>query len=198
MTLDTPHVSNGNKIACTSVIEERNGVASSENLRRAVKLPKGENKCEWIASHIYDFYTQISMLYDTIEEYCSCPYMSYGPERHYEWFDHKYYSAPEHIFRMFTWIQRLLDNHKLFPTKIDQHFPKEDGFLLISRLIFRRMFEFFAHIYRYHLDDVRKLKQETHLDTSFKHFLFFTHGNGLLRESDMEPLQEEYQRAFQQ
>lgn len=50
----------------------------SGSLRKAVKLPEGEDRDEWLAVNIVDFYNQINLLYGAITEFCSpqsCPEM---------------------------------------------------------------------------------------------------------------------------
>lgn len=50
----------------------------SGSLRKAVKLPEGEDKDEWLAVNCVDFYNQINLLYGSITEFCSpqtCPEM---------------------------------------------------------------------------------------------------------------------------
>jgi len=34
----------------------------SGSLRQAVKLPEGEDICEWLAANVVDFYNQINLL----------------------------------------------------------------------------------------------------------------------------------------
>ncbi|KAI9820640.1 MAG: MOB kinase activator 1B [Pycnora praestabilis] len=50
----------------------------SGSLRKAVKLPEGEDLNEWLAVNVVDFYNQINLLYGSITEFCSpqsCPEM---------------------------------------------------------------------------------------------------------------------------
>jgi MOB kinase activator 1 len=50
----------------------------SGSLRKAVKLPDGEDLNEWLAVSVVDFYNQINLLYGSITEFCSpqsCPEM---------------------------------------------------------------------------------------------------------------------------
>lgn len=50
----------------------------SGSLRKAVKLPEGEDVNEWLAVNVVDFYNQINLLYGSITEFCSpvsCPEM---------------------------------------------------------------------------------------------------------------------------
>ena len=55
----------------------------SGNIREAVRLPPGEDLCEWLAVNTVDFYNALSVLYGTLEEFCtkqSCPVMTAGPK----------------------------------------------------------------------------------------------------------------------
>ena len=51
------------------------------NIREAVRLPPGEDLNEWLAVNTVDFYNAVSILYSTLEEFCtskSCPAMTAG------------------------------------------------------------------------------------------------------------------------
>lgn len=51
------------------------------NIREAVRLPPGEDLNEWLAVNTVDFYNAVSVLYSTLEEFCtaaSCPTMTAG------------------------------------------------------------------------------------------------------------------------
>lgn len=50
-------------------------------------------------------------------------------------------------------------------------FPK--NFLTIAKTILKRLFRVYAHIYHQHFSEVVQLGEEAHLNTSFKHFIFF-------------------------
>ena len=53
----------------------------SGNIVEAVKLPPGEDLNEWLAVNTVDFYNAISVLYSTLEEYCTdrtCEVMNAG------------------------------------------------------------------------------------------------------------------------
>ena len=50
-------------------------------------------------------------------------------------------------------------------------FPK--NFSQIAKTILKRLFRVYAHIYHQHFSEVVKLREEAHLNTSFKHFIFF-------------------------
>jgi len=169
----------------------------SGNLRLAVRLPDGEDLNEWVAVNIVDFFNQINMLYGTITEYCSentCPVMSAGPKYEYHWADGHTVkkpikcSAPKYIDYLMTWVQDQLDDELLFPSKIGIAFPS--NFMQCAKTILKRLFRVYAHIYHEHFGQVVQLKEEAHLNTSFKHFIFFVQEFNLIDKRELAPLQE--------
>ena len=44
----------------------------------------------------------------------------------------------------------------------------------VTKTIFKRLFRVYAHIYHSHFKQVVSLDEEAHLNTCFKHFIFFT------------------------
>lgn len=169
----------------------------SGNLRDAVKLPDGEDLNEWVAVNTVDFFNQINMLYGTLTEYCTdktCPIMRAGPKYEYHWADGLTVkkpikcSAPKYIDYLMTWVQDQLDDEAIFPSKIGVPFPK--SFLSIAKTILKRMFRVYAHIYHEHFNQVINLKEEPHLNTSFKHFIFFVQEFNLVEEKELMPLEE--------
>lgn len=169
----------------------------SGNLRLAVMLPEGEDLNEWVAVNTVDFFNQINMLYGTITEFCteeSCPIMSAGPKYEYHWADGHTVkkpikcSAPKYIDYLMTWVQDQLDDETLFPSKIGVPFPK--NFLSIAKTILKRLFRVYAHIYHQHFSEVVQLGEEAHLNTSFKHFIFFVQEFNLIERRELAPLQE--------
>lgn len=168
----------------------------SGNLRLAVMLPEGEDTNEWVACNVVDFYNQINMLYGTIAEVCTrqnCPVMNAGPKVEYYWADGTTVkrpirlSAPEYCDRLFAWCQDQLDDETIFPSKIGEPFPK--NFMSVSKTILRRLFRVYAHVYHSHFDQVIELKEEAHLNTSFKHFIFFVQEFHLIDKKELAPLQ---------
>lgn len=59
----------------------------------------------------------------------------------------------------------------MFPSKIGVPFPKQ--FKSVVMNIFKRLFRVYAHIYHAHFPKIVSLGEEAHLNTSFKHFIFF-------------------------
>lgn len=67
-------------------------------------------------------------------------------------------------------------------------FPK--NFLSIAKTILKRLFRVYAHIYHQHFKEVVQLSEEAHLNTSFKHFIFFVQEFNLIDRKELAPLQE--------
>ncbi|CAF1378726.1 unnamed protein product [Rotaria sordida] len=169
----------------------------SGNLRLAVQLPERKDLNELIAVNIVDFFNQINMLYGTITEFCTettCVLMTAGPKYEYHWADGQTIkkpikcSAPRYIDYLMSWVQDQLDDELIFPSKIGVPFPK--NFLLISKTILKRLFRVYAHIYHQHFKEVVMLKEEAHLNTSFKHFVYFIQEFSLVEKKELAPLQE--------
>ncbi|RDW90397.1 Mob1/phocein family protein [Aspergillus mulundensis] len=152
----------------------------SGSLRKAVKLPEGEDVNEWLAVNVVDFYNQINLLYGAITEFCSpqtCPEMKATDEFEYLWQDSENYkrptkmSAPEYIEHLMSWVQGNIDNEQMFPSRLGVPFPK--AFSSLVRQIFKRMYRVYAHIYCHHYPVIVHLGLEPHLNTSFKHYVLF-------------------------
>lgn len=58
------------------------------------------------------------------------------------------------------------------------------------KVIFKRLFRVYAHIYHSHFQKIVSLKEEAHLNTCFKHFIYFTQHFDLIDKKELAPLQE--------
>jgi len=170
----------------------------SGNMRNAVVLPKGEDLNEWLAVNTVDFFNEISLLYGTITEFCTpstCPVMSAGPQYEYLWADNVKVkkpikvSAPEYVDYLMSWVETQLNDETIFPLQLGTPFPK--NFQSIVKVIFKRLFRVYAHIYHSHFQKIVGLGAEAHLNTCFKHFIYFVYEFKLIEpEKEMEPLQD--------
>ncbi|KAF2460214.1 maintenance of ploidy protein MOB2 [Lineolata rhizophorae] len=163
----------------------------SGSLRKAVKLPEGEDLNEWLAVYVVDFYNQINLLYGSITEFCSpqsCPEMKATDEFEYLWQDSENYKrptkmpAPEYIEHLMAWVQSNVDNEQIFPNRIGLPFPKQ--FPSLVRQMFKRLYRVYAHIYCHHYPVIVQLGLEPHLNTSFKHYVLFIDEHGLASGKD--------------
>jgi MOB kinase activator 1 len=165
------------------------------NMKDAVQLPEGEDINEWFAVNVVDLYNELSMLYATIADVCTrkcCPKMQAGPSVHYLWSDGQRYKrptefpAPVYIGLLFDWVDEQLQNEALFPSVIGVPFPK--NFDQIVRNIMKRLFRVYAHSYCDHLQYLTDIDILKHLNTSFKHFIFFAKEFNLIPQDQLDPL----------
>lgn len=174
----------------------------SGNMSLAVELPSGEDLNEWLAVNAIEFYNEISILYGTLTEFCTkdtCPIMSAGQKFEYLWADGQNVKtplkvpAPEYIELLMTWVESQFNNEALFPCQLGTFsfikgvpFPK--NFLSMIKTIFKRLFRVYAHIYHTHFQVILALGLEYHLNTCFKHFIFFIDEFKLVEEKELAPL----------
>jgi len=165
------------------------------NMREAVRLPKGEDFNEWLAVNVVDFFNEISLLYGIITEYCTdktCPIMSAGPKYEYLWMDGIKFkrpvkvSAPKYIDYLMTWVEKQINDPRLFPVEEGVEFPK--NFRSMCKTILKRLFRVYGHIYHSHIHKIVQLDCEAHLNTCFKHFIYFVKEFKLVDERELAPL----------
>eukprot|EP01092_Planopodium_desertum_P001559 TRINITY_DN12377_c0_g1_i2.p1 TRINITY_DN12377_c0_g1~~TRINITY_DN12377_c0_g1_i2.p1 ORF type:complete len:133 (-),score=18.76 TRINITY_DN12377_c0_g1_i2:67-465(-) len=120
--------------------------------------------------------------------------MSAGPKYEYHWADGEKVkkpikvSAPIYVDYLMTWVQAILDDEKVFPSRVDVPFPK--NFKAIVKRIFKRLFRVYAHIYYSHFDKIINLGEEAHLNTCFKHFYYFIEEFDLVEKRELAPLSD--------
>lgn len=167
----------------------------SGDLRQAVMLPRGEDMNEWLAVNTVDFFNTTNLLYGSITEFCTttdCPSMTAGPEYEYLWVDPPVIkkpikcSAPEYVEYVMTHIEKKINDDAIFPSSPDVPFPAK--FKDEVKNIFKRLFRIYAHIYHSHLDQIKKLGEEAHLNTAFKHKLLFIFEFDLVKTKELLPL----------
>ncbi|KAJ8456677.1 hypothetical protein ONZ45_g18625 [Pleurotus djamor] len=156
-----------------------------------VMLPKYVDIMEWVAVNVFDFYTNINEFYGVISECCtsaSCPTMSAGPTLNYTWInsDRKNINlpAPTYIDYVMTWVQNLLDDENVFPTKTGRDFSQ--NFPQTIKHVYRQLLRVFAHIYHAHYQQILHLRSEPHFNSLFAHFLAFGREYELLEMKDVK------------
>ncbi|OAX84283.1 hypothetical protein ACJ72_01348 [Emergomyces africanus] len=177
----------------------------SGSLRKAVKLPDGEDLNEWLAvngmailestrkkkDHREKKKKVINLLYGSITEFCSpqsCPEMKATDEFEYLWQDSENYKrptkmpAPQYVEHLMAWVQSNIDNEQMFPSRIGVPFPKT--FTSLLRQLFKRLYRVYAHIYCHHYPVIVHLGLEPHLNTSFKHYVLFVDEHNLASGKD--------------
>jgi MOB kinase activator 1 len=144
-----------------------------------------------------DFFNEVNLLFSLVEDQLSdekFPSMTAGPKYEYFWQDDDKYPRPtklparQYIRHLITWIDSQTNNPAIFPTGTDGSFPAD--FEEVVRRIFKRMFRVYAHIYYHHWDYIRSMGADAHLNTCFKHFVFFVQRFELVAKEELEPLDE--------
>ena len=120
--------------------------------------------------------------------------MNAGPDFTYLWQDTTRYptptemTAPQYVDRLMEWAESQINDDSLFPLTPGSGFPRD--FHRRVSTIFRRFFRVYAHIYHCHLDDIKEFSADAHLNTCFKHFLFFCLEFKLIPDGELAPLKE--------
>lgn len=134
------------------------------------------------------------MFYATVSEFCTareCPVMS-GGQTEYMWIDSQKkpvkVAAPVYVDYSTTFIQGLLDDENVFPTKSKRCFPKDH--VQTVKGIFKHLFRILAHMYYSHYDKILHLREEGHLNTLFAHLITFSREFELLDKKDTESLKD--------
>jgi hypothetical protein len=83
-----------------------------------------------------------------------------------------------------TWIQNVLDDESVFPTKSGHDFPV--SFPVTIKHVYRQLLRIFAHIYHAHYAQILHLRSEPHFNSLFAHFLAFGREYELLDIKDVK------------
>jgi len=172
---------------------------SGLDLKSIVVLPEGEDLNDWIAVHVVDFFNRINLIYGTVLEFCtneSCPVMSGGPRYEYRWQDSstdKYKKptnlpAAAYVKELMAWIENIVNDEAIFPTKIGVPFPR--SFQSTCKKILTRLHRVFVHVYIHHFDRVQSMGAEAHINACYKHFYYFVRNFCLVDKRELEPLKE--------
>ena len=94
--------------------------------------------------------------------------------------------ACQYIELLLNWIDVQISEPSIFPVDEGARFPR--SFQSVVRNIYKRLFRLYAHLYCAHSDKVRSIGANAHLNTCFKHFMYFSEEFGLIDDSDKQPL----------
>lgn len=167
----------------------------SGNLKAAVTLPAHEELNEWLASNTVDFFNEISLLYGLVADdgaRFSKPGDGFPPGFEYRWADGVTVikpmrcSSPEYVDYVMMWVEDQINNEAIFPVQDSQPFPAD--FKVYLRDIFKRLFRVFAIIYHRHFACIERIDAARHLNTCFKHFMYFVLNFDLVDEKEMKAL----------
>jgi len=172
-------------------------LGGGDDLKSVVQVPEGEDVNEWIAVNTLQFYNAASMIYGTCAEFCTedtCKTMSAGPKYEYLWKDGDKYKKPTrvsanvYIDNLLNWVNAKLSDPTLFPVEEGAKFPR--NFMAQVKQIYKRLFRLYGHIYFSHFEKIRSIGANAHLNTCFKHFVFFILEFNLVSKEELAPLQK--------
>jgi len=174
------------------------------SVTEAVALPPGESCAGWVAVHAIDFYNDVSTIWAVMS---SDPYLeSFAPGEgfpsgvEYRWSnpatgDTESVSAPVYIEKVLEWIANQMNDATKFPEDDEDDEAEQlkvfqtPAFAALCGQIFRRLFRVYGIIYSSFFGTLEALGMAPHLNTCFKHFMFFCTEFGLLPEREVEPLE---------
>jgi MOB kinase activator 1 len=79
--------------------------------------------------------------------------------------------APQYIDYVLTWVEGLIKDEAVFPTKAGREFSP--NFPSVARHIYTQLLRIFAHLYHAHYEVYLHLSMEGHLNSLFANFLTF-------------------------
>lgn len=169
----------------------------SQGLLDQVRLPHMCGEQEWIAFNAVEFFNSINLLVGAVlDEFCSdesCPLMSAGTFK-YAWADGVNYvqpttvSAPKYFELLLNWVDKQLADEDFLPVKQGVPFPP--NFMKNMKVIFKRLFRIYGHIFHSHYRQLAEHDCETHLDHCFKHFAFFVMEFNMVEKEELAPLKD--------
>lgn len=158
-------------------------------------LPHDLDRQEWMAFNTVSFFQNITLLSSALSEFCTsttCPTASGPGNKVYEWTDDQgkrlKCSGPLYTDYAMSYIQELLTDENVFPSRADAQFPP--GFMFLVQKVFLLLFRTFAHLYSAHYRDAITMEIHPHLNTLFTHFITFSHTFRLLEPSETVPLDD--------
>jgi len=102
-------------------------------------------------------------------------------------------SAPVYIEKVLQWIADQINDENKFPDDDDDDEAlrvfQTPQFAALCGQIFRRVFRVYGIIYSSFFGTLEALRMAPHLNTCFKHFMYFCTEFGLLPSREVEPLE---------
>lgn len=177
-------------------IQERQKTLGSKDLAEQVKLPPGAKVEEWLAVTTIDFFNELNLLVGAIQDLCTeekCPTMCAGPFV-WMWADGDKIrepvkmSAPRYFEHLLTWVDAQLADESFLPVQPGVPFPAR--FLKGMRVIYKRLFRIYAHVFHSHFKEMMEDEADAHLNHSFKHFVYFVKEFELMEIEELEPMKD--------
>lgn len=189
-----PHIQKeiGNKRKIIN--DQRRSTLGSGVIRQAVLLPSTENLNNWFAMNCLDFFHDLSLLWGIINYGPGDPIGAGFPNGvEYHWADGRNVitpircSAVQYIDHVLSWTETLLNENLIFPESYDYNFSYYSPTL---KRVFTRLFRCFSIIYTSHYTTVEELNATAHMNTLFKHFMYFNWEYNIVDDFELEVIYE--------
>jgi MOB kinase activator 1 len=179
-------------------------LSTIELIECSIQLPMFTSQDDWVALKLFDVLNEVHVLCLSCQEFCTeatCPRMRAGSCSDYNWITDEGYaeqvSAPVYMHKLCNWAHELINNRHVFPISPIGEYP--DDFMLEVKLIFKRIFRVYAHIYLEHFNeftsyDIPMRPANTHfnasmaLNTSFLHMYLLGKEFDLLSDQESGPM----------
>ena len=103
-------------------------------------------------------------------------------------------SAPTYIALSLAAIDETVSDPKVFPLDEGAKFPRT--FIPTVKIIFKRIIRIYSHLYCAHSADIKANGCSPHLNSLFKHFVYFSREFDLLDKAEEAPLASLINRMF--
>ena len=152
-----------------------------------------------MAAHAIDFYNDVVLVWHVMacDPYISCfkPGEGFPSGVEYRWAPNLgqspiTVSAPEYVSLVLQWIGDQFNDQSMFPLDVESELQvySTPKFAMLCGQIYRRLLRVYAIIYSSFFTTIDALDMAPHLNTCFKHFLYFCSEFALLPEREVEPL----------
>eukprot|EP00510_Aplanochytrium_minuta_P005650 CAMPEP_0184006808 /NCGR_PEP_ID=MMETSP0954-20121128/927_1 /TAXON_ID=627963 /ORGANISM="Aplanochytrium sp, Strain PBS07" /LENGTH=209 /DNA_ID=CAMNT_0026285455 /DNA_START=352 /DNA_END=981 /DNA_ORIENTATION=+ len=157
-------------------------------LEKQRSLAYADSLNEWMASNVFEFFSEISLLYATVEESHvkladSGEGKGFPPGAAYQFPGLSDRRASTYVDTVLAWIEDQVHNEKIFPEDEQDPFPSDFVEKYVSD-IFKRMFRIYAIILTTCWDALKEHDGRTFATSSFKHFYFFVLRHDLLKNPE--------------
>jgi len=162
-----------------TLLLERQKTLGSSDLWSQVKKPPGASEEEWLAVSTVDMFNELNLLAGAVSDLCTehtCPVMNAGAYT-FAWADGDKIkeptklSAPKYFEVLLTWVEKQLSDESFLPVEPGAPFPPT--YRKGMRVIYKRLFRIYAHIFHAHFKEMMEQEADAHLNHSFKHFIYF-------------------------
>jgi len=153
-----------------------------------------------------DFFNEASLIYGLVAEEAEQRFLRPGegfpPGFEYLWSDSRTRapikcSAHQYVDYVMTWTEDQINDEAKFPADPGSGEAYPSDFLALAKTVFKRLFRVWAIVYAGLFDAVEALDAAAHVNTSFKHFVFFALEFDLVDPREFEPLQQLIERLQQ-